>query len=227
MLVTDVLHNPSGHHFFYIHSSHNTIPAGRLCDLIHMILTMNNFPFNDNHYLEIHGTLMAPSYAYFFLGYCEASTLENAPLQPHTWLQYIDGISMIWTEGLDNLKVFIDYLNNIYSTFKFTSSLMSTNDGSISTDLYTKLTDKHQHLPYLSCHGLVSVTSKFPFRQIQFVSPTVLVQFTLKEFFSLVLLCTIVFQSPSLAWFFFVFPTLPPSLLPLREFGGRWLRRIS
>lgn len=186
--------------FFYIHSSHNTIPTGRLCDLIHMILTMNNFPFNDNHYLEIHGTLMASSYAYFFLGYCEASTLENAPLQPHTWLQYIDGISMIWSKGLDNLKVVIDYLNNIYSTFKFTSSLMSTNDGSISTDLYTKLTDKHQHLPYLSCHGLVSVTSKFPFRQIQFVSQTV--QFTLKEFFSLVLLCRIVFQSPSLAWFF-------------------------
>lgn len=186
--------------FFYIHSSHNTIPTGRLCDLIHMILTMNNFPFNDNHYLEIHGTLMASSYAYFFLGYCEASTLENAPLQPHTWLQYINGISMIWSKGLDNLKVVIDYLNNIYSTFKFTSSLMSTNDGSISTDLYTKLTDKHQHLPYLSCHGLVSVTSKFPFRQIQFVSQTV--QFTLKEFFSLVLLCRIVFQSPSLAWFF-------------------------
>ena len=56
---------------------------------------------------------------------------------------------MIWTEGLDNLKIFIDYLNNIHPTIKFTSSHSSTNvsfldvnvsltsDGNISTDLYT------------------------------------------------------------------------------------------
>ena len=73
---------------------------------------------------------------------------------------------MIWTEGLDNLKIFINYLNNIHSTIKFTSSHSSTNipfldvnvsltnDGNISTDLYTKPTDKHQHLLYSSCHPL-------------------------------------------------------------------------
>ena len=73
---------------------------------------------------------------------------------------------MVWTEGLDNLKIFIDYLNNIHSTIKFTSSHSSTNipfpevsvsltnGGSISTDLYTKPTDKHQHLLYSSCHPL-------------------------------------------------------------------------
>ena len=73
---------------------------------------------------------------------------------------------MIWTKGLDNLKIFIDYLNNIHSSIKFTSSHSSTyipfldlsvsltNDVSISTDLYTKPTDKHQHLLYSSCHPL-------------------------------------------------------------------------
>ena len=73
---------------------------------------------------------------------------------------------MIWTEGLDNLKIFIDYLNNIHPSIKFTSSHSSTNvsfldvnvsltnDGNISTDLYTKPTDKHQHLLYTSCHPL-------------------------------------------------------------------------
>ena len=131
---------------------------------------MNNFSFNDNHYLQIHGTAMgtkmAPSYANLSLGYFEANGLENAPFQPHTWLRYIDDIFMIWTQGLDNLKIFIDYLNNIHSTIKFTSSHSSTNipfldvsvsltnDGSISTDLYTKPTDKHQHLLYSFCHPL-------------------------------------------------------------------------
>ena len=151
-------------------SSHKTIPTSTLCDLIRMILTMNNFSFNDNHYLQIHGTAMgtkmAPSHANLFLGFFEANALKNAPFQPHTWLRYIDDIFMIWTEGLDNLKIFIDYLNNIHSTIKFTSSHSSTNipfldvsvsltnDGSISTDLYTKPTDKHQHLLYSSCHPL-------------------------------------------------------------------------
>ena len=83
-----------------------------------MILTMNNFSFNDNHYLQIHGTAMgttmAPSYANLFLGYFEANALENALFQPHTWLQYINDIFMIWTEGLDNLKIFIDYLISLH-----------------------------------------------------------------------------------------------------------------
>ena len=134
-----------------------------------MILTTNNFSFNDNHYLQIHGTAMGtkmvPSYTNLFLGF-EANALENAPFQPHTWLRYIDDIFMIWTEGPGNLKMFIDYLNNIHSTIKFTSSHSSTNipfldvsvsftnDSSISTDLYTKLTGKHQHLLYSSCHPL-------------------------------------------------------------------------
>ena len=135
-----------------------------------MILTMNNFCFNDNHYLQIHGTAtgtkMAPSYANLFLGYFEANTLENAPFQLHTWLRYIDDIFMNWTEGLDKLKIFIDYLNNIHPTIKFTSSHSSTNipflevsvsltnDSSISTYLYTKPTDKNKHLLYSSCHPL-------------------------------------------------------------------------
>ena len=105
--------------------------------------------------------LNGPSYANLFLGYFEVNALENAPFQPHSWLRYIDDIFMIWTEGLDNLKVFIDYLNNTHSTIKFTSSHSSTNltfldvnDGSISTDLYTKPSDKHLHLLYSSCYPL-------------------------------------------------------------------------
>ena len=96
--------------------------------------------------------------------------LPHAPFQPHTWLRYIDDIFMIWTEGLDNLKIFIAYLNNIHSTIKFTGSHSSTNilfrdvnvsltnDGSICTDLFTKPTDKHQHLLYSSCHPLQRVS---------------------------------------------------------------------
>ena len=70
---------------------------------------------------------------------------------------------MIWTEGLDRLKIFVDYLNNIHPTINFTSNhsltnvlffdvMVSLNNGTIETDLYTKPTDKHQHLLSSSCH---------------------------------------------------------------------------
>ena len=44
------------------------IPTETLCDLLRMILTMNNFTFNQQLYLQIHGTKMAPSFANLFLG---------------------------------------------------------------------------------------------------------------------------------------------------------------
>ena len=34
------------------------IPTETPCDLLHIILTMNNFTFNQHHYLQIHGTAM-------------------------------------------------------------------------------------------------------------------------------------------------------------------------
>ena len=44
----------------------STVSTETLCDLIHMIFTMNNFAVNGKHYLQIHGTAMgnrvAPSY---------------------------------------------------------------------------------------------------------------------------------------------------------------------
>ena len=103
------------------------------------------------------GTKMAPSFANLFLGMFETNALTNAPWQPHTWWRYIDDIFMIWTEGSDRLKIFVDYLNNIHPTIKFTSShsltnvpfldvMVSLHNGIIETDLFTKPTDKHQHL---------------------------------------------------------------------------------
>ena len=100
-LYTNIPHNEgiNACECFLRTSSHKTIPTSTLCDLIRMILTMNNFSFNDNRHLQIHGTAMgtkmAPSYASLFLGFFEANTLKNAPFQPHIWLRYIDDI--LWS----------------------------------------------------------------------------------------------------------------------------------
>ena len=87
---------------------------------------MNNFTFNDKHYLQIHGTAtgtrMAPSYAKLFFAKFETDALSRASYQPHTWWRYIDEIFMIWTQSVD-LQTFTTCLNNIHPTIKFISIL--------------------------------------------------------------------------------------------------------
>ena len=46
--------------------------------------------------------------------YFENKALAKAPFKPYIWLRYIDDIFMIWTEGPENFKVFVEYLNNIH-----------------------------------------------------------------------------------------------------------------
>ena len=168
-LYTNIPHNEgidACRHFLDTRTDKH-VPTETLCDLLRMILTMNNFTFNQEHYLQVHGTAMgtkmAPSFANLFLGIFEINALSNAPFHVHTWWRFFDDIFMIWTEGLDHLKIFIDYLNNIHPTIKFTSShsltnvpfldvMVSLHNGTIQTDLYTKPTDKHQHLLSSSCH---------------------------------------------------------------------------
>ena len=59
-LYTNIPHNEgiNACDHFLRSRSHTTIPSGTLCDLIRMILTINNFCFSNNYYLQIHGTAM-------------------------------------------------------------------------------------------------------------------------------------------------------------------------
>ena len=58
------------------------IPTETICDPLRIILTMNNFTFNQHHYLQINGTAMgtkmAPSFANLFFGIFEINALSNA-----------------------------------------------------------------------------------------------------------------------------------------------------
>ena len=131
---------------------------------------MNNFTFNHQHLLQIHstamGTRMAPSYANLFMGKLEQHAIENAPFKPFVWWRFIDVIFMVWTKGEDNLKTFLNYMNSIHPTIKFTGEYSNSSNqalpfldvkvhlsnNQIQTDLYTKPTDKHQYLLKTSCH---------------------------------------------------------------------------
>ena len=139
-----------------------------LCQLLEMVLTMNNFDFAGRHYLQVGGTAMgtkvAPSFANTYMGWFENQHVYTYPLQPLIWVRFIDDIFQIWTHGVEEFKKFEHHLNHCVDSIKFETDIssesvhfldvtVSINDrGEINTSLYTKPTDAHNYLSYFSCH---------------------------------------------------------------------------
>ena len=145
-----------------------TTPTSFLCTLIQLILSLNNFVFNNNNFLQIQGTAMgtsmAPSYANLFMGHFETNFLQTCLQKPIVWLRYIDDIFLLWNEGKDKLLHFISAANIFHPTIKFTFEISTsvinfldiavhkTINNRLETDLYCKPTDAHLYLHYSSCH---------------------------------------------------------------------------
>ena len=109
------------------------------------------------------GTKFAPSYAILFMGDFEEQALDGYHLKPWVWWRYIDDIFLVWEHGEESLMEFIEYLNSIHPSIKFTSKfsresiefldvLVIREGQDIQTDLFVKETDTHQFLHFSSCH---------------------------------------------------------------------------
>ena len=151
-----------------------------LLKLLQLVLHSMSFSFNGDHYLQIGGTAMgtsvAPNYANLFMDRFETKALDNWSLKPLVWLRFIDDIFMIWTHGEDSLSNFIEYLNGIHPTIKFTHKVSTSSinfldttikinsNRELYTTLYEKTTDTHLYLHYTSSHHAPSKT-KGPYGQ--------------------------------------------------------------
>ena len=95
----------------------------------------------------------------------ESQFLDLAPVKPYLWLELrcIDDIFMIWTAEEQSLLEFLEWMNQLHDTIKFTHDWLErninyldvqviNNNGVMETDLYTKPTDKHQYLFHISFH---------------------------------------------------------------------------
>ena len=82
----------------------------------------------------------------------EEEILRKAEFKPYLWWRYIDDIFFLWEHGEEKLKSFIDNVNKIHPTIKFTASQKHIAQGVIETDLYVKPTDSHEYLLSSSCH---------------------------------------------------------------------------
>lgn len=92
--------------------------------LLRMVLEMNNFQFNGQHYLQVGGTAMgtrvAPTFANIFMAHFEAAHVYTYHLQPLLWLRFIDDIFMLWPHGVGELETFRTHLNTVHPSIKFT-----------------------------------------------------------------------------------------------------------
>ncbi|XP_076348041.1 uncharacterized protein LOC143245566 [Tachypleus tridentatus] len=74
----------------------NPSESQTIIDLASLVLTLNDFEFNNEHYIQfnstIMGTIMAPNYANIFMGYIKNQLLQLSPVKSHIWKRYIDDI---------------------------------------------------------------------------------------------------------------------------------------
>ena len=103
------------------------------------------------------GTKLVPSYANLFMTRFEEKYVYTYPLQPKLWKRFIDDIFLIWPHGMDSILEFINHLNTVHSTIKFTSDISPTEisfqdlianirGSKLYTRLYTKITDRYIYL---------------------------------------------------------------------------------
>ena len=93
----------------------------------------------------------------------EDEILRKAEFKPYLWWRCIDNIFFVWEHGEEKLKSFIDKINKMHSTIKFTAdssktsvnfldAMVSIAEAVLETDLYVKPIDSRQYLLSFSCY---------------------------------------------------------------------------
>ena len=168
-LYTNIPHTDSVNACRFFLNRHTSDPAliNDIPVFIDFILTHNLIKFNNVHYLQINGTAMgtkmAPAYANISMDAIENSFLSASLLKPSVHYRYIDDIFLIWPNGNDSLKHFVELANNIHLNIKFTHDYSKTTlplldvtvqiaQNKIFATLHKKPTDSLSYLHYNSCH---------------------------------------------------------------------------
>ncbi len=66
------------------------------------------------------GSPLSPVMANLFKEEFEKNALATATLKPGFWLRYVDDTLSSWCHGLDNRQRFLDHINSLHPSIKFT-----------------------------------------------------------------------------------------------------------
>ena len=141
---------------------HKSVGTTVIVTLIGLIITLNNFAFNDKNYLQIKGCAMgmicAPPFTNIFMG-----KFEETFIYPYIQnlcilcLRYIDDLFLIWTGTKEQSKDFVTNLNSQHPSIKFLYQIFDKSIDFLDTTVYiknrrlpttifTKPTDKQNYL---------------------------------------------------------------------------------
>ena len=171
-LYTNIPHNDMEEalrYFLLQHDGEGLPPLEDVIKVVNFVLSNNFFSFEGQLYKQIHGTAMgtpmAPAIANLFMGLLEKRLLDNSPvpISYEEWKRFIDDVFLLWLHPADKLDEFVEFVNSLHPTIKFTVTssqteipyldiLIKLQDGYLVTDLHTKSTDAHAYLHYTSCH---------------------------------------------------------------------------
>ena len=146
-----------------------TISTRVIIKFLSLILYLNNFVFNDRHFLQKKGCAMGSkcsgSYADIFMGYFESTFIYPRIAELHrNYCRFKDDIFFIWTGGESSLLKFFDEINKVHPSIKFDCKYSRSRinfldtyvilnpDGTLNTALYNKPTDRNAYLHFLSYH---------------------------------------------------------------------------
>ena len=93
----------------------------------------------------------------------EEKIIKGSEYKPYLWQRYFDDTFFLWEHGENKLKSFLDKINEVHPTIKFTAEWSKTSinfldvtvslvEGVAETDLHVKPTDSQQYLQSSSCH---------------------------------------------------------------------------
>jgi len=140
-----------------------------IIELLEMVLSMNNFTFNGDNYIQVGGTAMgtkaAPGFANCFMGDFENQFVHPYRQQPLKYLRFLDDCFLIWQHSREDLDTFVNHMNTQMESIKFTMEVseshvnfldttvrINPDNNTLETDLYCKPTDSHNYLLYNSAH---------------------------------------------------------------------------
>lgn len=143
-------------------------PTATLLRLAEMVLTLNHFEVNGDHFNQTRGvsmgTKMGPSYACLFLGFLEKQFHESydGP-QPELDIRYIDDMFGGTTMSASDLQRYIMAFNDYHPAVEVTHNISETSEtfldlevyienDQIKTTIHYKPTDAHAYLRYDSHH---------------------------------------------------------------------------
>ncbi|KAJ8914806.1 hypothetical protein NQ315_014551 [Exocentrus adspersus] len=115
------------------------------------------------------GSSLSPIMSNIFMEHFEETYVKSYINKPKIWWRYVDDVFSIWPHRQDNLTDFLNFLNNIEPTIKFTLELEENNklpfldvmisknteiNSNFQTNVYRKKTNTNRYLNFNSNHHL-------------------------------------------------------------------------